>query len=121
MKKGLVVLSMVMAAGAPLLAAAVTTFVPTSLPGGFPVPTIPEEVDLYKTIINILYFIFAVLLAVAAIFIIWAAFLYLTSGGDEEKLQKAKNYLVYAIVAVVIALAGRGLLQIATTLLITTL
>jgi|SRR3989344_9310936 len=115
MKKSLIVAATVVAL-APLLAAAQ----PTNIPGGFEVPNIPEEVNLAATITNVLYFVFAILIAIAAIFIVYSAFLYLTSGGDEEKLEKAKKFLIYAIVAVVVALAGRGLLLIATQLLVTT-
>jgi len=40
---------------------------------------------------------------VAVIFIILAAFGYLTSGGDPEKVGSAKNKIVYAIVAIIVA------------------
>lgn len=45
----------------------------------------------------------ALLFALAVIFILIAAFGYLTAGGDDEKIKTAKQKLVYAIIAVVIA------------------
>lgn len=40
----------------------------------------------------------------AIIFLLYAAFLYLTAAGSEEKLEKAKHALIYAIIACVIAI-----------------
>ena len=37
--------------------------------------------------------------ALTGVFIIWAAFLYLTGAGNEEKIGKAKQILIYAIIA----------------------
>jgi len=41
---------------------------------------------------------------VAAIFIIWAAFKYLTAQGDPEKVGTARQMLIYAVIAIAIAL-----------------
>ncbi len=42
----------------------------------------------------------------AIIVFIVAGIMYLTSGGDETKTEKAKKWIIYAIVGVVIALSG---------------
>src|SRR3989344_9697025 len=42
--------------------------------------------------------------AVAVLFIFFAAYLYLTAAGDPEKLTKAKNQLIYSIIAIAIGL-----------------
>tara|TARA_Y100000310_G_scaffold290608_1_gene317944 strand:+ start:149 stop:532 length:384 start_codon:yes stop_codon:yes gene_type:complete len=49
---------------------------------------------------------------VATLFIILAAFRYLTSGGDDEKVQAAKNMLIYSIVAIAIAAIAGGVVLI---------
>ncbi len=41
---------------------------------------------------------------VAIVYIIYAAFLFLTSGGDTEKVTTAKNQLLYSIIAIAVAL-----------------
>ncbi len=46
--------------------------------------------------------------ALAVIFIFYAAFLYLTAGGDEEKVGKAKNVIMGAVIALVIAFVASG-------------
>lgn len=55
--------------------------------------------------------------AIAVLFIIWAAYLYLTAGGDEEKFKKAKTNLLYAIIAIVIALLAGTAQGIITSVL----
>lgn len=54
---------------------------------------------------------------VAVIMILYAAFLFVTGGGDEEKIGKAKNYLMYGIVGVVVALLAYGIIGIVSTTL----
>ena len=49
---------------------------------------------------------------IATIFIILAAFKYLTAQGDQEKVKAAKSMLIYAIVAIVIALVAGGVANI---------
>lgn len=56
--------------------------------------------------------IFGILLVLAVIFLLYAAFLYLTSGGDAEKTEKAKSFLLYAIIAIVIAVLSRGIVAL---------
>ena len=38
-----------------------------------------------------------------------AAYKYLTAGGDPEKVKSASNILIYAAIAIVVALFARGL------------
>ncbi|MBI4085784.1 MAG: hypothetical protein HY433_00890 [Candidatus Liptonbacteria bacterium] len=47
--------------------------------------------------------------ALAVIFIFYAAFLYLTAGGEEEKIKKANHQLIYAVIAIVVALFAYGM------------
>jgi hypothetical protein len=41
-------------------------------------------------------------------FIIFAAFSYLTAGGDPEQVSKAKSRIIYAAVAIAVALLAVG-------------
>ena len=56
----------------------------------------------------IIDWMFWVLMAVAVIMVIWAAYLYLTAGEDTEQVHKATKILTYAAVAVVVALIAKG-------------
>lgn len=55
--------------------------------------------SLITTVITIFSWIVGVL---AVIMIIYAGFLYVTSGGDSGKISSAKNTLIYAIIGVIV-------------------
>lgn len=48
------------------------------------------------------------LIILAVIFILWAAFKYLTAGGEPEKVKQAGSILLYAAVAVAVALLAKA-------------
>jgi hypothetical protein len=56
--------------------------------------------------------IFATLLAVAVIFVLLAAFKYLTSGGGEG-VSEAHKMLLYAAIAIAVAVLAKGIVTIA--------
>ncbi len=56
--------------------------------------------------------LFGILLVVVVTFLIYAAFLYLTSGGDEEKTKKAKSYIIYAVVALAVGILAAGIVTL---------
>ena len=49
---------------------------------------------------------------VGLLFIIYGAYLILSSQGDPGQLQKGKSYIVYSIIGIVLAVAGFALYQI---------
>lgn len=95
----------------PYLAAA--QFTSTGALPGAKVTTYQGVLDLLKTLSG---WMLGILIALAVVFLIYAAFLYLTSGGEQETLTKAKNYLVYAVVAIGVGLLARGLVILAASL-----
>lgn len=81
--------------------------------GGITAPTIQTNAVNVGTIINnITSWVSGLLIAVAVLFVIYAAYLYLTSAGDAEKVKSASNYILYAVIATVVALASRGLIAL---------
>jgi len=50
--------------------------------------------------------VFTIFMVVAVIGIIYAAFMYLTAAGDQQRVSKARTALVYSIVAIVVALVA---------------
>ena len=98
-------------AGLPFIALAQGTL-PAGT-GGITAPTIQATaVDVGVIINNITSWVSGLLIAVAVLFVIYAAYLYLTSAGDAEKVKAASNYILYAVIAVVVALASRGLIAL---------
>lgn len=71
-------------------------------------------IDVLRNIIRYVYILFFI---IAIAFILMAAFTYLTAGGDPEKVGEAKNRLIYAAVAIVVALLSVALETIITNFL----
>ena len=69
------------------------------------VTDIYDVVSILNTVIN---WIFTILMGVAIIFILMAAFSYLGSAGAPEKVQEAQNKLIYAAVAIGVGLIAQG-------------
>ena len=68
--------------------------------------------DLWAFLNGVFTILYSLFFALAAFFILFAGFIYLTSGGDEEKITKAKNVLIYSIIAIVIAVISLGLVNV---------
>ena len=77
---------------------------------------ITDYASVIKLIKNITSWLFGILLVAAVLFLIYAAFLYLTSGGDEEKTKKAKSYVIYAIIAVAIGILAYSIVALVGSL-----
>ncbi|OGY69509.1 MAG: hypothetical protein A2586_00315 [Candidatus Harrisonbacteria bacterium RIFOXYD1_FULL_40_9] len=87
--------------------------------GQSPVPvreTLPESPvksfnDVLGFIDKALGWLFTLLLVYATFMVLSAAYLYLTSEGDEKKVQDAHNKLLYAAVGVAVAFLARGVVS----------
>jgi uncharacterized membrane protein len=51
---------------------------------------------------------FMILMVVGTIMVLVAAYLYLTAGGDSEKVSKATKTITYAAVAIIVAILARS-------------
>lgn len=71
--------------------------------------TTGELVQVIQRIINLL---FTALIIIAVVFIFIAAFIYVGAGGDATKVKKAKDYIVYALIAVVVGILAQGLVAV---------
>jgi len=69
------------------------------------------------TIYTVTDWIFYIVFAVAIIFIIMGAFTIVTAGGSPEKVTAGRNYILYAVIGVIIALAAKGIPAIARAIL----
>lgn len=85
------------------------------LAGGTNVVTTLKEVKTtVQTVINFFIGLFWVLTVAA---LIYTAFLYLMSRGDEKKVESAKKYLLYTIIAAAVALFSTAVKPIVLNLL----
>jgi hypothetical protein len=62
----------------------------------------------YSILSNIISIAFYILMFLAVLFIIFAAFKYLTAQGNPENLETAQRMLLYAVVAIVVGLLARS-------------
>ena len=87
----------VMAFGAPLLVF-----------GAEDLEELPD-VDLMATLENIADWLYYILLGVAVLFIVLGGISYVTASGDPEKLKKAGQSILYALIGVIVASLAKGL------------
>ncbi len=92
----------------PLIAAAVDIkpgTVPTAgemgFPGESPVKDVPGLVGVVEGVVKYTYIIFFI---IAVLFIIFAAYKYLTGANEPENVKSAHQMLIYAAIAIAIAL-----------------
>ena len=64
--------------------------------------------------------LFTFLIILSIVFVLIAAFKYLTAAGDPEKVKGASHQLIYAGVAIIVAIFARGVPQIIGSLFNTT-
>ncbi len=79
------------------------------------VATTSEEV--FLTINSIISWLFWILIFGAALVVAFSAYLFLTAAGDPDKTSKARNYIMYALVAVVIGFLAKGIIALVSTML----
>lgn len=65
---------------------------------------------------TLFYWLFVALIFAAVVFILWSAFDYLTAGGDGKKVNEAGKKLLYAVIAVVVALVANEVPWLAANL-----
>jgi len=81
----------------------------TNLGNSSPIKTAPEFLTVLATIVRWLYTIFFI---VAIALILFAAFNYLFAQGDATKISTAHKQLIWAAVAIAVALISVGVVQI---------
>jgi L-cystine uptake protein TcyP (sodium:dicarboxylate symporter family) len=73
----------------------------------------PFKTKSFEELIDaIIDFIFLVAIAIVPIMIIVAAFYFLTSGGNSEKVNTAKKIILYTFIGLFIVLLGKGIVAI---------
>lgn len=101
MKKILTSLLLVTLLAMPILVVAVTTT------GTTPLPVAGQTV--WNTINTLANWMFAFLLIAAVIVVLMAAFTFLTAAGDADKTAKARGYITYAIIAIVVGVLAKAI------------
>ncbi len=81
-----------------------------TMAAGYTKPTapagVPKDADLAKVIEKVLNYVLGFLAVLSILMIVIAGIMYITSGGDEGRVDKAKSWLTYSIVGLIVALLG---------------
>ena len=80
-----------------------------ALAGGHPENIIDSPEKIVGVLGTVAAWLFTILMALAVLMVVYAAFLYLTAAGNPDRLTSAKKTLIYAIVAIVVALVAGGI------------
>jgi len=111
MKKFLVLIPVLALVALPLFAAAqintTQTFVENVTDLGAALNIINKVARWFMTIV----------VAISVIFFVFAGFLYVTSGGKEDKVKDAKNYLLYGIIGIAVALLAGAITIVVANLI----
>lgn len=86
----------------PILVSAATVPPQTTLPD--------KSVDvILESVAN---WLFSILLIISAIIIVIAGIMFVSSGGDPEKVSSARNLILYAVIGIIVAALAKGLVAI---------
>ena len=82
-----------------------------------PSSNIRTEEDVINVIKKLAKWMYELFFVLTVVFVLWAAYLYLTAGQDTDKISEAKKRLEQAVIAIVIALISTGFASIIDTFL----
>ena len=82
-----------------------------------PPPPIEDWAGIVRVLQKAVVWMYEAFFIVAVGFILWAAYLFLSAGGNEQKVEEAKKRLMNAVIAIVIALVASGVAKIIQTFL----
>jgi len=68
--------------------------------------------DVQRTLDSVSNYLFGFLLVIAAIAIIIAAYFFVTAAGDPDKTKTARNFVLYAVIGVLVAFLAKGLVML---------
>jgi len=86
-------------------------------PGDIPGPIVAQQGPVTITgwvevLMTVIRWIYTIVFILAVFFILLAAFFFVTSQGDPEKVTKARNMLMYAVIGIVVALLSFGIVTL---------
>lgn len=90
--------------GVPLVAGAVAPVPESSSIQG------PEGI--YDTLCEAANWFFAIVMVLAIIAILYSAVLFFTAGGNEQKVSKARQFIVYGIVGIIVAVLAKSIIYV---------
>lgn len=68
--------------------------------------------SIVDTVSLVANYVVGALLLLAVFYVLLAAYNYMTSGGEADKIKKGRDYIMYAGIGVVIALLAKGIVSL---------
>jgi hypothetical protein len=97
----------------PFVSSAVNSIMPsanTAVGKGMNISMVSSSVaDVLSMVAN---YVIGALLLMAVFYILWAAFTFITSAGETEKVSEARKRIMYAGIGVVVALLAKGIVSL---------
>jgi len=76
--------------------------------------------NIWTLLKKVLDWFFNIVILIGALFIVYAGWIYITAGGDDEKAKKGLSGLVQALIGIGIALLAKSLIYVVSTFIIGT-
>lgn len=73
--------------------------------------------DLIKVARNVFNIFLAIIGSIAVLMIIWGGIVYITSAGNEQRLDQAKKIITYAVVGIIIATLSFAMISLVSGLI----
>lgn len=109
-----ILLTSAMIVSFPLLTFAVINDISGTSPGGIKAERLDtNQLAISRIITNVTSWTAGLIAAVAVLFVIYAAYLYMTSAGDPAKVADASKYILWAVIASIVALSAFGIIALA--------
>lgn len=113
MKKTLVIFTLVAATLAFGVLPSFAQITPGTVPGPIVETTGPTTITGWvDVLLTVVRWIYTLIFVLAVLFILIAAYYFITSGGDSEKTGKAKSMLLYAIIGIAVALLSYAIVTL---------
>jgi len=105
-------LSLLMAPALIFAADSITPTANSSLAGDIGKNVKMSDQPLDQTLNTVANYAIGILIIVAVFYVIWAGYTFVTSSGDTEKINTARQRIMFAAIGIVVALLAKGIISL---------
>ncbi|MFZ3074166.1 MAG: hypothetical protein WA093_03500 [Minisyncoccales bacterium] len=105
-------LSLLMSPALIFAADSITPKADSSLAGDIGKNVKMSDQPLDQTLNTVANYAIGILIIVAVFYVIWAGYTFVTSSGDTEKINTARQRIMFAAIGIVVALLAKGVISL---------
>ncbi|UMX47784.1 MAG: pilin [Candidatus Nealsonbacteria bacterium DGGOD1a] len=105
-------LSLLMAPALIFAADSITPKADSSLAGDIGKNVKMSDQPLDQTLNTVANYAIGILIIIAVFYVIWAGYTFVTSSGDTEKINTARQRIMFAAIGIVVALLAKGIISL---------